>query len=413
VSRPGLRALPAGPGTAPAWEAALAAALDGSGPALLPVPDGPGQVRDQLLQALRPDDPTTPADVDGLALVVPTSGSTGEPKGVLLTAAAVRASAAATARRLDGPGDWLLALPLTHVAGQMVLARAVLGDGRTTSVAPGAGGGFDPAAFAEAAQLAAQGAAARGRPLYVSLVPTQVERLLASGVDLSPFDAVLLGGSSAPADLLARARDAGSAVVTTYGMSETCGGCVYDGVPLDGVRVDVDQDDGRVLLSGPTLFSGYRLRPDLTREALDAAGRMRTADLGRWDGERLRVLGRIDDVVVTGGEKVVPALVESVLDALAASGSLRPSGPWVVVGVPDDVWGQRVVAVTGPPPAGAVPSVDDLRAAARDRLTAASLPREVVVLDPVPVLASGKVDRLAVRAQAVAATGRTTQGARG
>lgn len=367
----------------------LAAALDGTGPALLPLPTGPDEVRSALLTTL---DPGRPLERDDVALVVPTSGSTGPPKGVLLTAPAVLASVRATHARLAGPGRWLLALPTTHVAGLMVLARSL--QAGTTPVVVETSGGFRAESFAAA--LAAARALPGDRPLYASLVPTQLRRLLDAGVDLRALAAVLLGGAAAPVDIVERAADRGVRVVRTYGMSETCGGCVYDGVPLDGVTVDV-APDGRVLVAGPVLFSGYRLRPDVTAAALDDEGRLLTADLGRIGADgRLHVLGRADDVVVTGGVNVPVAGVEAVL---AAHPAVRDV---VVVGVDDPEWGQRLVAVVRP--CEAAPALADLRAFAAAHLEPAALPRALVVLAELPLLASGKPDRTAVRTLVVART---------
>ncbi|HSR23133.1 MAG TPA: o-succinylbenzoate--CoA ligase [Candidatus Eisenbacteria bacterium] len=371
--------------TAPTGEAvlsslvpALAAALDGAGPALLPLPSG--GTRRAVLEALRPD---LPLERDDVALVVPTSGSTGEPKGALLTAAALRHSARATHARLGGPGQWLLALPVTHIAGLAVLVRAL--EARTRPEVLDLYGGFDVARFAAAAaRLDA------GRRRYTALVPTQLRRLLDAGVDLTWFDAVLVGGAALPADLHRVAGAAGVRVVTTYGMSETCGGCVYDGRPLDGVDVAL-APDGRISLGGPVVFAGYRLRPDLTSAAL-VDGRHVTQDLGRLgpDG-RLEVLGRADDVIVTGGENVAAGLVERVL------GDHPGVRACAVVGRPDPEWGERVVAVVEARDWDDVPSLEELRGVAAGSLEAAALPRELVVLGVLPMLPSGKPDKAAVR----------------
>jgi O-succinylbenzoic acid--CoA ligase len=408
MSRSVLRGVEAAPGSVRVWAAALGDALEGSGPALLPLPVGAAAgARQAMADAYRPDDATAPAEVDELALVVPTSGSTGEPKGVLLTAGAIRASVAATAERLSGPGRWVLALPLTHVAGLMVVARAVLAGSAPVQLASGAG--FDPEAFAAATHDAARTSARAGLPLYTSLVPTQLDRLLTAGCDLRSYAAVLLGAAAAPAQLLDRALDAGAAVVTTYGLSETCGGCVYDGRPLEGVQVTVDGAGadrvGRVLIGGPTLFSGYRLRPDLTAAALDHQGRLRTGDLGRWEAGRLGVVGRIDDVIISGGENVAPGPVERVLAELTRLGSGPAVTAWCVVGVPDAHWGEQVVAVAAADPGVDLGPVARLRALAADRLPAASLPRALVRVDVLPTLATGKVDRAQVRSLAAAAVG--------
>jgi O-succinylbenzoic acid--CoA ligase len=321
---------------------------------------------------------------DTNAVVVRTSGSTGEPKDVVLSRDAVLASARATHARLGGPGRWLLALPVTGVAGLQVLVRSLLA-------------GADPVLLDDHADLeAAVGALVGGGPgrAYTSLVPTQLHRLAGAGrlEVLAPLDAVLLGGAATDPDLLARARGAGVTVVRTYGMSETSGGCVYDGVPLDGVRVrlvDVGPDGtGRVQLAGPVLFDGYGDEPR-TGTWFD------TADLGRLDADGvLSVVGRADDVVVTGGVNVPLPAVERALRALAEVHDAA------VAGVPDAEWGTRVVAVVVPADATCLDGVrpDALRDALEDAgLPRTWAPRDVVLVDAVPLLPGGKVDRLAVR----------------
>lgn len=362
--------------------AALTCALDGTGPAVLPVAAGASTT-------------TVPGSAPGgTALVVRTSGSTGEARGVRLGAAALRASARATADRLAGHGRWLLTLPVHHVAGAQVLVRSVLAGTVPVLVEPGP---FRPPAFVRAAaSLPGDG------PRYVSLVPTQLVRLLgdpAATEALRGFDAVLLGGAATAGDLLARAKAAGVAVVTTYGMSETCGGCVYDGVPLDGVRVALD-DDGRVLLSGPVLADGYLDRPDLDAATFverEGARWLRTTDAGKWDDGRLTVLGRLDDVLVTGGVKVAPAAVEEALAALPAVAEV------CVVGIDDAEWGQAVVAVVVPRDGAAPPTLEQLRAAAAARSGPASAPRHLLTVDSLPLRGPGKVDRARVGALAARA----------
>lgn len=359
-----LRAVPA---TAEALLPALAAALDG-GHAVLPLPPDPAR----LLAALRPDEPLE----EGVAAVVPTSGSTGEPKGALLPASALLASAHATAARLGGHAQWLLAIPPTHVGGLQVLVRSLVAGTNPVVLPPGP---FTPAAFAAAS------ARLTGERRCVSLVPTQLLRLLEAGTDLTAYDAVLLGAAAAPAPLLQRAREAGARLVTTYGMSETAGGCVYDGVPLDGVTASLV--DGVVRLAGPVLALGYRLRPDLTAASFGPEGFL-TSDLGRLDGGVLTVLGRADDVVVTGGEKVAPAAVEA---ALATHPSVVEAG---VVGVPDAEWGERVVAAV-------VLRAPLTLEQARDHVSASLprtwAPRALVEVTDLPALPSGKLDRVALR----------------
>ncbi|HEX2808840.1 MAG TPA: AMP-binding protein, partial [Kineosporiaceae bacterium] len=267
----------------------LRAALSGEGPAVLPHAAGTTPPA-----ALRPGEPLTDdedSDHDPTVAVVVTSGSTGLAKGALLTASALLASASATHDRLGGPGRWLLALPAEHIAGLQVLLRSLVTRADPTIL--DLTDGFDPARFADAT------AATTGVRRYTSLVPTQVRRLLDAGPAardaLAGFDSVLVGGAACDPGLLAEAAAAGARLVLTYGMSETCGGCVYDGRPLDGVQVAVD-DDGRIRLGGPVLARGYR--------GGDATGAFATADGQRWfltydagrlerDG-RLSVLGRLD-----------------------------------------------------------------------------------------------------------------------
>jgi O-succinylbenzoic acid--CoA ligase len=354
----------------PELPAALAAALDG-GPPVAPLPSEPVE-RARALRALRLDEPADP----GAAVVVLSSGSTAEPKAVVLSAAAIRAGAEATHARLGGPGHWLLPLPRHAVAGLMVLARAHVAGTRVVPLSR------------DLADL--PGARLPEGRRYLSVVPTQLVRALeqpALVVALAGLDAVLVGGAAVDPTVLARARAAGITCVTTYGMSETCGGCVYDGVPLDGVDVAVGED-ARISVGGPTLFSGYRGRPDLTAEAL-VDGRYRTADRGRWttapDGSRrLEALGRVDDVVVSGGYNVDLAAVEARAHAWPARGTAEV----VVVGVPHAQWGTEVVAVSDAP----LPA-DGLRSWVRAELPAFAAPRRLVVLDRLPRTSSGKVDR--------------------
>lgn len=367
----------------------VAAALDGSGPALAPLRPGGDPPATVVPDGVAP----VP---DGVALVVTTSGSTGEPRAVLLDGAALRASASATHERLGGPGRWLLTLPLHHVAGLQVVVRSLL-SGRAPVCVP-SGGGFDAAAVA--AELA--GLPAEARPRYGAVVPTQLHRIVAcSPREIRPWadlDAILVGGAATAPTLLDRAREAGLRVVTTYGATETAGGCVYDGAPLAGTRVRTD-DDGVVHLAGPTLARGYLGRPDLDAAAFvehDGVRWFRTGDLGEIAGEVLQVRGRADDVVVTGGVKVAPAAVEAALSGLAGVGQV------CVVGVPDDEWGQRVVAVVVPAAGRPAPGLAEVRDVVRRTLGVAAAPRGVVLTDALPERGPGKVDRAAVARLAAA-----------
>jgi O-succinylbenzoic acid--CoA ligase len=203
---------------------------------------------------------------------------------------------------------------------------------------------------------------------------------------LTSFSAVLVGGGPTEVRLVQRARAAGIRAVTTYGMSETCGGCVYDGEPLQGVAVDL-ADDGRILIRSATLFAGYRLRPDLTAQAV-VDGRLHTQDRGYFDAGRLVVLGRTDDIVITGGHKVDLADVEQCVQRWAADHGARG----LVLGIPDQVWGTTIIAVSDLPG-----SLADLQAVVRESLPTYALPRELIYLDQLPWLASGKPDRPAIR----------------
>ena len=252
-------------------------------------------------------------------LVVETSGSTGTPKRVLLSRRAVLASVSATERRLGGSGPWVLAVPSTYVAGLQVICRSLVA-------------GHDPVLAEEHPTLvAALGAASATNP-FLSLVPTQLHRLLddpASVAALREVHTILLGGGPIDPALRRRAEEEGLRVVATYGSAETAGGCVYDGYPLDGVGLEVDVD-GRIRISGPTLFDGYDGAPGLTAQVL-VDGWFLTSDAGRLDEDgRLHVLGRLDDVVVSGGVNVP-------LPAVAARLRAHPDlAAAEVLGVPDE-----------------------------------------------------------------------------
>ncbi|WP_018684865.1 o-succinylbenzoate--CoA ligase [Actinokineospora enzanensis] len=352
----------------------LRAALLDDAAAVLPV--GPAERVDDM----RPDLPAEP----GTAVVLRTSGSTGAPKGVLLSAGALIASAEATHRRLGGPGGWLLAMPAHHIAGVQVIVRSVLA-GTPPGVLPGGGFTGDRFVAAAADVLGMSG------PRYTALVPTQLTRLLAEGgaalSALRSFDAVLVGGAATAPATLARARDAGVAVVTTYGMTETAGGCVYDGVPLDGVQVRLT-GQGLIDLGGPTLAHGYRLAPAETAAAF-GGGWFHTADLGSLVHGRLEVLGRADDIINTGGEKVSPGAVERVLVAHPAVSEA------CVVGVPDAEWGHRVTAAVVAAP-GTDPA--ELASVVRVELGPHAVPRPIRLVPELPLRGPGKIDRTAVTA---------------
>jgi O-succinylbenzoic acid--CoA ligase len=343
------------------------------GAAVLPVPSDDARQTSLLTTSLRAGEPID----DDVAVVVSTSGTTGVPKGAMLTASALTASAEATHRRLGGPGRWLLALPAYHVAGLQVLVRSLIAD--TTPVAVDARGDGDELASA----VASLGSGRR----YASLVATQLDKALRDPVAtgaLAYLDAVLIGGGPMPAGLAERASAAGISVVRTYGMSETAGGCVYDGVPLDGVLVRID--DGRVVLGGATLAKGYRnpAEPDPFAEP----GWFRTDDIGAVDDSGLlRVLGRVDDAISTGGLTVLPQLVEATLATHPAVADAA------VFGVADERLGQRVVAAVVVAPGRAAPTLAELRAHVASTLSPTAAPREIHLVAELPRRGIGKVDR--------------------
>ncbi|WP_257995846.1 AMP-binding protein [Corynebacterium xerosis] len=431
---PGLRALEAVP--------TLAHALDGK-VSLLPVPaDDPARA-ELLARTQRAGDPID-ADV---AIVACTSGSTGTPKGAMLTAANLRASIDATHSRLGGPGQWLLATPPSHIAGLQVLLRTLRAG--EVPVAMELSDGFRPSSLADAI------GAMSGRRRYTSIVPLQLGRILGDAgatAALASLDGVLVGGQATSPELLRRARAAGVTVLTSYGSSETSGGTVYDGRPLDGADISIADGDGdgdgtegcsggrgkdrseesprgatpgavtpggadpgRIVVSGPMVSRGYRNvdDPDL------ADGVFRTSDAGSLDHSVngrpvLRVLGRTDDIIISGGLKFLPGPIE---DALTAFGDIAAAA---VVGVPHPELGHAVVAAVtlhdaGSPSPGATPPdpsaadtgaiEEHLRARLAPVLDKHQVPRAVFVVKQLPTLPSGKLDRTGLAATLAARWG--------
>ena len=378
---------------------ALAAALHGEGPAVELSVDDQGRLVVGHVE--------TPGCDDAVA-VVRTSGSTGTPKATVLTVESLAASSMATALALKGEGQWLLALPVQFVAGIQVLVRSLFAGTRPWVM--DMSGGFTPEAFTAAALELTD------KIRFTSLVPTQLQRLLE---DPSPetlavlrrFNAVLLGGAPASASLLAAARDAGVRVVTTYGSAESSGGCIYNGYPLEGVSVRVD-GDGRILLGGDTIAAGYLEAPDQESGTFfeeDGVRWYRTSDLGTIDEDgRLTVLGRVDDVIITGGIKVSAAHVQEELeksDAVAAA---------FVAGVPSAEWGQAVAAYvalaangsatgtrTASESGGHAPSRDHAVVLEQEwhRTLGILAPKTVLAAPALLMLPNGKPDRLAMAAE--------------
>ena len=322
-----------------------------------------------------------------VAVVVETSGSTGKPKRVALSADALLANAAASESALGGPGQWVLALPTQYIAGLNVLTRSLAAETEPVTVA---GEHFTATTFVDAV----------GRmsvpERYTALVPAQLATLLDDpdgSRALAQFAAVLVGGQATPRPLLERAVAAGIRVRRSYGSSETSGGCVYDGVPIGTTTVRVVDDE--VWLGGPGLAEGYLGAPELTAERfVQAAGArwFRTADGGSFEGGVLTITGRRDDVLISGGVKVAIASIERVLHEQPGLDDA------IVVAVPDERWGEVPVAVTASPGADRDAAVAAVAAA----LGAPARPARVLTVPALPLLPSGKVDRLAVRALALA-----------
>ena len=343
-----------------------------------------------------------PLDEDGIpegftGVLVSTSGSTGTPKTVMLSRGALIAAAQAVIDRLGGPGSWANPLPGWYVAGLMTRVRALVGAKPYVEVSPHLEN-LPPA---------------QGRA-YISLVPAQLHRCLSSPEIcrvLTSYSAVLIGGARLDEGLRTRAERAGMRIVTTYGMSETCGGVVYDGIPLDGIDVSLinpgllnreealfpsvecrpQHDDprpdetttlsgeGRIRISGPTVFEGYLGDPELTAWVRDGNSFL-TNDRGRIVDGRLKVLGRVDDVVQSGGTNVDLSEIQHLLDK---------DFPHQVAcfAQPDPVWGSTVVvASTGP-------TLDQIWTQLEPHLESAAKPRGIFMVDALPRTSSGKIDR--------------------
>lgn len=370
---------------------ALAEALDGSGPAIAPIPVVSAMTSQDyvasLMAAAHPDDPDRPLEDDRVAVVACTSGSTGNPQGVLLTTPQLTAMSHAVN---DGDPIWVVALPVTSIGGLNVLVRSLATTHDPISVRSiGGASPFTADAFADAVGIAH----AQHDDVRVSIVPAQLARLLEDerGTEaLRMCSGVLVGAAATRPDLLSRASDAGVRITTTYGSTETAGGCVFNGVPLPGVTVRSEAEPGRLvrseaepgrlLIDGPCVALGYRLQPELTRERFTPEGFL-TSDLGTVINGRVDVLGRIDDVVIIKGVNVSASAVEH-----AAAAAPGVNGAAVVTGGGDEPWLGVFVEMSDD-------DTESISAAIVDRLGTTARPRWVRRVDALPHLANGKVDR--------------------
>jgi O-succinylbenzoic acid--CoA ligase len=369
----------------PAW-LDLVAKTWAAGAALLPVDHRlPPHEADALLGRARPTvalDAVGARRLDGvradpeIALIVATSGTGGATKLAQFDRRAIDAAVAASASALGASdGDrWLCCLPLAHVGGLLVLLRGVL-LGAPVTIHPR----FDAAAVAAEPDWA-----------FTSLVPTMLGRLVVAGARPSGLRTILVGGAHLSPSLRASAERAGASVVETYGLTETCGGVVYDGAPLPGTQMRID-DRGGIELRGPTLMRGYRFDPRGTAAAFTQDGWLRTGDAGEIDGEgRLHVVGRFDDLINTGGEKVWPDEVEAALREHPRVRDVAAGGR------PDPEWGQRVAVWVVPADPSDPPSLDELRAFVARTLPRHAAPRELTLAERLPRTASGKLRRAAL-----------------
>lgn len=365
-----LRALPVPLGNPIRILDALDAALSGRGH-WLPVPE-----RDVAKENLLCSTQREGEEIDSvIALVMCTSGSTGTPKGAQLTVSNLVSSARATEERLGGPGQWLLAMPAHYIAGMQVLVRSVIAGTNPRYI--DLSSGFSVPEFVE------ETASLSGARKYTSLTPMQLMKAMRTlaGIDaLRLYDAVLIGGAPLPAEERRAAQELGIRVVTTYGSSETAGGCVYDGKPLPGARVRVDGQ--RIVLGGPMIARGYRNAPD--HEAFSEPGWFRTSDAGFLEGDLLTVTGRLDTIIDTGGLKVHPEIIEQEI--------LRVPGVQAVcvVGIPHPRYGQAIAAAYQG--TATIPEIMD----GVHSLSRWQLPKDLRQVETLPLTHSGKVDRRAV-----------------
>lgn len=356
------------------------------GEAVLPLdPAAPVAATRRVLESLRP---THLLDDDGLrqlngglpvhadvAAVVATSGTTGKPKGVELTRRGAFDGGRAYAQGIGvtQADHWLGCLPMHHVAGLAVVPRSL-----ATNV---------PATIHDEFDVEAVGRAPRDvGATIVLVVPTMLRRLLDADIPLGRYRLVLVGAGPLPDSLRDRCADLGISVVNTYGMTEAWGGVAFDGIPIPGVELKVDEHH-EVCVRGTLVMRGYRLRPDLTAQVLDDEGWYHTGDVGEIDDGVLRVTDRRRDIVKSGGVSVGPSEVEHALEH-------HPDVADVcIVGADDEEWGERVVACVVPTNPSSPPTLEELRAWASERISREKLPRELRLVDAIPRSVSGKPRR--------------------
>ncbi|MDK8798079.1 o-succinylbenzoate--CoA ligase [Corynebacterium sp. MSK044] len=352
----------------------LEAAISGEC-AVLPVPANDPTRADKLRVSMRAGQ----SIADDIAVVVATSGSTGTPKGAQLTPVNLISSADATHQALGGPGQWLLAMPAHHIAGLQVLVRSMVAGVEPEFV--DLTDGFHTSDFVARAETLA----ATGDRMYTSLAPMQLNKIMSTlaGIEaLRLFDAILVGGGRINPKMLDSAAKLRINVVTTYGSSETSGGCVYDGQPIAGAHVRVR--DGRIHLGGPMIAHGYRNLPD--HEAFAEPGWFITSDAGELTDGVLTVSGRLDNLIETGGLKLQPELLEEFMLSLdGVTGAC-------VVGVPDDRFGHRICAAYS----GSAELGDLIEAF--DDLPRWQIPKDLRHFRMIPTTGPGKPDRRAVAA---------------
>ena len=333
-----------------------------------------------------------------VAVVIETSGSSGVPKRVALSANALLASAAASESSLGGPGQWMLALPTHYIAGINVLVRSIAAGFEPVYFG---GGHFDATEFAAASR-------AMDAPLrFTSLVPAQLARVVDAADDdldllaaVRRFDRILVGGQATPPALLARAIELGLNVTRTYGSSETSGGCVYDGIPIGTVEIRIVE--GQIELAGPMLAEGYLGDPAATDAAFVVRAGVRwyrTGDSGAVVDGALRVTGRLDSVIISGGEKVSLDAIERIVHAMDGLADA------VAVSAPSDEWGEVPVVFTS-----GQATLVEVKAAVIAALGRASAPVALVRVECVPQLPNGKPDRRALTAFAAARGGHASTG---